>query len=481
MESNYLFALIIAPFILGLVSLFSPRALQRAYAILGSLTIFLFAFFMSKEILFVKGTGAQIEQTLDWLPYYGVNLELRLNSFSGWMVFLNTSVATLALSLSGLWYRKHSRFFTFLSLSWIGFLNGAFLTTNLVFFYLFFELTLIPALFVIGIWGGNFKASAVLKMIVMSVAGSIGMLVSIFYIMSLHYQATGRFSAQVSDLTSTLAQASPSEVIVCVSGFLLAFLIKLPVFPFHAWLKEVYVTAPMPGTIFMSSIMSKLAAYGLVTFVAPLFQSALNDYRQMLVILTSISIIYAALLAYFQKQPKALLAYSSMSHLGFLALAFFALGEDAVKVITVLSVAHAIGSAGLFSFYHLVEQSVDVPSNEITLDQQFGISKSKPVLAFLGFLSLLMGVALPGTLNFSGEFLSLWAANQVNVPAAMFAGLAVILGAVYLLRFYQSLSFGHEVKTKQKAESILIEIMILAILSGLIIYLGIQPIWIMKG
>lgn len=480
MEYSILWFLVLGPMVLGVASLLAPKALQRAYAIVGAATSFVLTLLITKSILFTKQSSAAIEQTLSWLPDLGANLVLRLDSVSAWFVFVNAVVFLLVTSLNGVWYRKHAKLYTFLALVWIGLLNGAFLSVNLIFFYLFFEAALIPALFVVGIWGSGAKASATFKFLLMSIAGSILMLVSIFYLVSVHHEVTGKYSANIADL-SIIAHMGPKlEMWLCFIGFLVAFLIKLPMVPFHGWLKDVYVSSPMPGTIMMSSVMSKLAAFGFISIMLPLFSEALVEHQGVLMGLASGSVLYAAFLAYKTDDAKTALAYSSISHLGFLALAFFALNQDSVKAVMLLVVGHSLGSALMFGFLHKIEESVGADV-EINLRQHYGLAKRMPALMVLGFVSLLMAVALPGTLNFTGEFVSLWSAFKVSRLSGALAGLGVIFGAAYMFKFYQSLAFGKVTEVNIKANGLSIEIMAMVLIVLMALYFGVQPIWIMKG
>ena len=461
-----------------------PRGVQRLYAIFASFCIFALTLYQSAEVVFSKTTATLVEHKLAWLPELGVSLNLRLDSVSVWFVVLNALVAVVAFSLKGSWYRKYPRLFTSLGFFLVSCLNGAFLSTDLVFFYLAYEAVFIPMIFMVGIWGEKAKALAVFRFFLMSFLGSVLMLVSIFYLIHLYHDQTGNYSSNLFDLMQVTVGKNAQSFKWAFLGFFLAFAIKVPLFPFHGWLKEVYVLAPMPATIWMSAILSKLGVYGFVRFVTPLFMETAQLYQGELLALSAISIIYAAFLAIRTQDAKTLLAYSSVSHLGFVLLGVFALNPGGSASAVLLSIGHTLVSALLFYVLHLIQER----QLDVGLEKKHGLAKIYPVLFVVFFIGVLASVSLPGTVNFVGEFLVLLHAYPSSVFSTVFAGLGVILGAVYMLKFYQQVGLGklnsmpnaEDTKAASKdlgGYDLLIALAIIA----LIVYFGFQPAIFLKG
>ena len=411
-----------------------------------------------------------MEQTLSWLSDLGMHLQLRLDSVSVWFVLLSGFVSFVVLGLKGPWYRKQSRLYTSLAFFLIFAMNTAFLSTNLIVFYLAYEAVFIPMILMVGIWGSNTKATSVFRFFLMSFFGSILMLVSIFYLSYLYFLKTGNLSTNLNDLMILTTDPSTS-LAWCFAGFLLAFMIKVPVFPFHGWLKEVYVNAPAPATIWMSSLLSKLGVFGFIRFIGPLFMSSLVEYQGLLLALAALSVIYAAFLAIQAKNPKALLAYSSISHLGFVMLGVFSLSEAGRTSAIVLSVSHGLTSAVLFYLYQLIEERKE----GITMDQYSGMAKQYPILFVCLFIGVLASLSLPGTFNFIGEFLVLLHAYPVSALCTILSGLGVIFGSVYMFKFYQRIGFGASTDGVVAKDIAGFDLLVILIILAMIVYFGFQP------
>jgi NADH-quinone oxidoreductase subunit M len=265
-------------------------------------------------------------------------------------------------------------------------------------------------------------------------------------------------------------------------GFFLAFAIKVPLVPFHGWLKEVYVNAPMPGTIWMSAILSKLGVVGVIRFVIPLFPAVIKEYQGPLLAVSAFSVIYAALLAIRSSEGKTLLAYSSISHLGFVMLGLFSLSAEGSNAGVLLSVGHAVTSAMLFFLLHQVEER----SGNVDLSTSKGLASNYPTLFSGLFIAVLASVSLPGTLNFGGEFLVLLNAYRASALCTILAATGVILGAVYMLRFFQKLGLGtpgsaNHADVALKKDLSLADLLMVILLVGIVIYGGINPGIFMKG
>jgi NADH-quinone oxidoreductase subunit M len=343
---NPLNVLMVLPLIFFALAWLMPKTSVRLFSIFGSITILAISIYQCAGLLFsTQATDAQammIEQKLSWLPELGINLSLRLDHVSVWFVILTALTSVVAFSLRGPWYRKYPRLFSALGFFLIFALNTAFLSADLVVFYLAYEAVFIPMIFMVGIWGENQKATSVFRFFLMSFFGSILMLVSIFYLMNTYHSETGNWSSQLSDLMQLTHTKSAHSLMYAFFGFFLAFAIKVPLFPFHGWLKEVYVNAPMPATIWLSGILSKLGVFGVIRFVLPLFPEVAAHYQGWLLSLCAISILYAGFLAIRATNPKELLSYSSISHLGFVMLGVFSLKSAGITSAILLSVGHTL-------------------------------------------------------------------------------------------------------------------------------------------
>jgi len=469
MENNHeLTALLILPLLGCLLAWFVPRVSQRLYALVVSAVQFAMSVYISSHASFAKGGG--LEQTLPWLSELGMQLQLRLDSVSVWFILLSSFVSFAVLGLKGVWFRKQARLYTSLAFFLIFALNAAFLSTNLIVFYLSYEAVFIPMILMVGIWGSNSKATSVFRFFLMSFFGSILMLVSIFYLSYLYFLKTGNLSTNLNDLMVLASNPNPA-MSWCFAGFLLAFVIKVPIFPFHGWLKEVYVNAPTPATIWMSSLLSKLGVFGFIRFIIPLFMSSLIEFQGVLLALSAVSVIYAAFLAIQARNPKALLAYSSISHLGFVMLGVFSLSEAGRTSAIVLSVSHGLTSAVLFYLYDLIEQR----NEGITMDQYSGMAKQYPLLFVCLFIGVLASLSLPGTFNFIGEFLVLLHAYPVSALCTILSGLGVIFGAVYMLKFYQKIGLGSSPEVTTMKDIAGFDLVVVLLILGMIIYFGFQP------
>jgi NADH-quinone oxidoreductase subunit M len=278
----------------------------------------------------------------------------------------------------------------------------------------------------------------------------------------------------------TAAHLSPEKSRWVFLGFFLAFAIKVPLVPFHGWLKEVYTNAPMPATIWMSAILSKLGVFGMIRFVLPLFSHLLPELQGWLVSLAALSVVYSAFLAIRSVNPKSLLAYSSISHLGFVMLGVFTLKPNGISAAILLSVGHTLVSALLFFLLSKIEERQE----EVGLSSAHGLSRLYPILFSTLFVAVLASVSLPGTLNFAGEFLVLLTAYPVSALCTILSGIGVILGAVYMLKFYQQMGFGlsapQGVTTKTKDLGGYELVLVLAVLSAILIC-GFQTAIFLKG
>jgi len=328
---------------------------------------------------------------------------------------------------------------------------GAFLALDLFVFYVFWELMLIPMYFIIGIWGGERRLYAAIKFVIYTLIGSLLMLVAILYLYSQWHAATGSYSFDYTNLSHLTLPYLPQ--MLCFAAFALAFAIKVPIFPLHTWLPDAHVEAPTGGSVILAAVLLKFGTYGFIRFALPFFPLAARDAAPLIATLAVIGIVYGALMAYVQDDAKKLVAYSSVSHLGFVVLGILTLNPQGVQGGLYQMLGHGISTGGLFLAVGLLYDR----RHTRRLSDFGGLWKQMPRFAACFLIIVLASVGLPGLCGFVGEFLVLigtftanktWHAVGMSgyfpLPKLMGAisATAVILAAMYLLTMYQKLMFG---------------------------------------
>src|SRR6056297_2404446 len=356
---------------------------------------------------------------------------------------------------------------------------GVFAALDLIVFYVFFELSLIPMYFLIGIWGGSDKIRATIKFFIYTLVGSLIMLVALLY---LGYDAGA--STGVYSFTSDWRYiSSPEYTIGLVQqtwmflAFTLAFCIKVPLFPFHTWLPYAHTEAPTAGSVVLAAIMLKLGTYGLIRVCMPVFPNAFAEFAPLLAVLAVIGIIYGALVAMVQKDVKKLVAYSSVSHMGFVVLGIFALDDIAMQGAIIQMINHGLSTGALFLIVGMIYDRIHTRK----IEDYGGIAKVVPVFAVMFMIATLASIGLPGLNGFIGEFLILNGTFMSDVlpqnAFVVFAALGVILAAVYMLWMYQRVIFGpmkHE-KNAKLVDLNAREIGLLVPLVIFMVWIGIRP------
>ncbi|CAN5308036.1 NADH-quinone oxidoreductase subunit M [soil metagenome] len=357
---------------------------------------------------------------------------------------------------------------------------GTFAALDLIVFYVFFELSLIPMYFLIGIWGGSGRIQATIKFFIYTLVGSLIMLVALLYLGFHAGAATGiyEFTADWRFISSTDYSIGLVEQTYMFLAFALAFCIKVPLFPFHTWLPYAHTEAPTGGSVVLAAIMLKLGTYGLLRICMPVFPNAFMEFAPWLAGLAVIGIIYGALVAMVQKDVKKLVAYSSVSHLGFVVLGIFAFNTIAVQGAIIQMVNHGLSTGALFLIVGMIYDR----RHTRMIDDFGGIAKSVPVLAVFFMIATLASIGLPGLNGFIGEFFILLGSfNSVlydNITFAVLAATGVILAAVYMLWMYQRVMFGELKKEENKTMLDLNarEVSLLVPLVVFMIWIGIRPV-----
>jgi NADH-quinone oxidoreductase subunit M len=402
-----------------------------------------------------------------WIGPLGISYAFSLDGISLVMVLLTSLLFPLIVYASFNRQFKNPHIFYSLMLLMVASMTGAFTTSDGLLFYIFYEFALIPIYFMILIWSDALnKGKTTLKFFIYTLFGSLFMLVSLLYV----HQISGSFA--IADLYAAGRSMSVEEQGWVFAGFFIAFAVKIPVFPFHSWQPATYAAAPTAATMLLAGIMLKMASYGMIRLVVPMLPDGIAEYGFWALLLSTISVIYASALAIVQKRYKALIAWSSIAHLGVLSAGILSGNEQGVQGGVMEMLSHGILTVGLFFVYDIIHSRMQ--HDDMT--QMGGIREVNPLFAFLFFAIVMGSVALPMTSGFVGEFLLLLGLYQYNAALAGMAGLTVILGAVYMLRAFQQMMLGPANEmTKAFAPLTKHEKTILGIVVALVILLGVYP------
>ncbi len=386
---------------------------------------------------FDPGNAAwQFEENIPWIEAFGVSYHLGIDGVSLLLVLLSTALTPIivAAGFSGVEHGHRGYFALMLVLE--GAMIGSFVAIDTFVFYLFWELVLIPMYFLIGIWGGDRRIYAAVKLFLYTVAGSLLMLVALIGLYALHYQQTGAWS---TDLGALLALDIPYETQVWMFAlFALAFAIKVPMFPFHTWLPDAHVEAPTGGSVVLAGVMLKMGTYGFYRYAMPLFPAAAVAWGPTIIALAVVGIVYGALVAMVQDDVKKLVAYSSVSHMGFVMLGLFALNEPGMTGAVYQMLNHGVSTGALFLLVGVVYER----RHTRKIADFGGLSKAVPVFAVIFMLVTFSSVGLPLLNGFVGEFLILLGAFEYAPWPTVVAASGVVFGAVYMLWMFQRVMFG---------------------------------------
>lgn len=384
--------------------------------------------------------SAQLMLNLNWVEALGIHFSVSIDALSLLMVLLTTGLVPLIiLSSFNTEYKNANTFYGLILLMQMA-LVGVFVANDGFLFYVFWELALIPIYFICLLWGGEGRAKITFKFFVYTLFGSLFMLIGLVYL----YQHTGFDSGMKSWAISDLYQAGKSLSVGQQSfvfwSIFLAFAIKMPVFPFHTWQPDTYVNAPTQGTMLLSGIMLKMGTFGLIKWLLPIVPLALEKWGWLAIGLSVFGIIYASLIAIAQKDFKRLIAYSSIAHVGLIAAGILACNQQGIQGAIMQMMAHGINVVALFLIADILMRHTG--TND--MEKLGGIRSMNGNFSVLFLVVLLGSVALPLTNGFVGEFLLINGVYQYNAWLAAFAGLTIILGAVYMLRSYQAIMLGEK-------------------------------------
>ena len=415
--------------------------------------------------------GFQFVERHDWITAWGAEYHLGLDGITLFLVLLTTLLTFLAVLGSWTQTDRHVReFMITLLLLEVG-MTGVFVSLDVFLFYVFWEVMLFPMYFLIGVWGSERRVYAAIKFIVYTMSASVLMLLAILVMYFLNHRATGEFSFSLLDWYR-LRVGLPLQYWL-FAAFALAFAVKVPMFPFHTWLPDAHVEAPTAGSVILAGVLLKMGTYGFLRFAMPLFPEATLAALPFLIGISVAGILYGALVCMVQPDMKKLVAYSSVSHLGFVMLGIFVLNEQGVEGGILQMINHGISTGALFFIVGMIYERRHTKA----IADFGGLMKVMPVYATLVLIIVLSSIGLPGLNGFVGEYLILVGAFKVSKTAAVLAAFAVILAAVYLLWMYQRVFFGEVLNPKNLGLKDLPfrEIVVLAPLIVLIVWIGVYP------
>ena len=460
--------LIFFPAVAALIGFLVQKESIRAYAIAVSAIEFLLS--IGLWIIFDNdNAGMQFMEMLPIIPSYGINYLVAVDGISLFLVILTTFMTMI--SLIGLTEKRDLKNLVisvlFLEMTMV----AVFLCLDAIIFYLFWELSLVPMLYIIGAWGGNLRIYASIKFFLYTFTGSLVMLVGMLFLGYVYYQTTGNWSFSLLDWNMLLL---PFDMQLWLFvAFFLGFAIKVPMVPFHTWLPYAHGQAPTIGSVILAAVLLKMGTYGFIRFSLPLFPDATAYFVIPMAILALIAIIYTAMVAYAQEDMKQVIAYSSVSHMGVIILGTFALNVEGIGGSIFLMISHGIVSGALFMLVGVIYDR-----RHTKLISEFGgLAKVMPNYATIFAVMLMASVGLPLTIGFVGEFLSLLGFFKTSPVLTLLAGLTIILGAVYMLVMYKRVFFGplNNPKNEKLHDAKGRELVALIPLVALVVILGVYP------
>jgi NADH-quinone oxidoreductase subunit M len=415
----------------------------------------------------------QFFSSVPWIERWGVSYAVALDGISLFMVILTTFTTAVAILGSFNYIKKYERAFYALMLLMETGVIGVFLAVDLFLFYVFWEITLIPMYFIIGVWGGERRIYSAVKFFLFTAFGSLLMLVALLYLYFAARGVTGVGSFAYGDLLN--APLSLREQLWLFGAFCLAFSIKVPVFPFHTWLPDAHVEAPTPGSVVLAAVLLKMGTYGFLRFLLPFFPGAAQHPTvvTLMMVLGIIGIIYTAWVAAVQPDAKKLVAYTSVAHMGFVVLGVFALTVNGLQGGLIVMISHGISTGALFLLLGMMYER-----RHTRLIADFGgIGRVTPWFATAFMITALASIGLPGTSGFIGEFLSLLGTFQARPIMAIIAATGVIFAAYYMLPMVQKVFFNALEKPENREMPDLSrrEMVILTPMLALMIWIGFNP------
>jgi NADH-quinone oxidoreductase subunit M len=417
-----------------------------------------------------RGTGPWLEElNWNWIPSFGIHFHLALDGLSLLMLMLTFFLGIVSVLASWTEIRERVGFFHF-NLMWVlAGIAGVFLAVDLFLFYFAWELMLVPMYFLIVIWGHERRVYAGVKFFLFTQCSGLLMLIAILALYFLHHQATGVYTFEYSELLNT--QFSSGAEILMMLGFFGAFAVKLPVVPLHTWLPDAHTEAPTAGSIILAGLLLKTGAYGLLRFVIPLFPHASHEFTPVAQVLAAIGIVYGAVMAFSQTDLKRLVAYTSVSHLGFVLLGIFSWNPLALQGAIMTMICHGLSTGGLFVLVGGLQERIHTRD----LESMGGLWSVVPRLSGSALFFSLASLGLPGLGDFVGEFLVLLGSYQVSITITVVATLGVLASTFYALRMVQRAFLGPNTRVWKLPDLAAREVVMVAVMIAGLLTLGFYP------
>lgn len=386
----------------------------------------------------------QFVEYIPWVKPFGISYHMGIDGISLLLVLLTTFLSALAIlsTWTAITHQVKGYMISLLFLE-VGML-GVFCSLDFFLFYVFWEVMLIPMYFIIGIWGGPRRIYAAVKFFIYTMSGSVLMLIAILYLYFMHYRETGEFTFNI--LTYQGLHLPANVQFWLFLAFFLAFAIKVPMFPFHTWLPDAHVEAPTAGSVILAGVLLKMGTYGFLRFSLPIFPHASMQFIPLIMVLAVIGIVYGALVSIAQDDIKKLVAYSSVSHLGYCMLGMFAMNMDGIKGSIIQMINHGLSTGALFLIVGMLYER----RHTRLIAEYGGIMKVMPFFATIFLLVAFSSMGVPGTNGFIGELLILVGAFKSRLGLAAIAMLGLVFGAVYLLWMYKRVMYGEITKPENK-------------------------------
>lgn len=472
MTLDFLSTVFLLPAIGGVVVLLAPSDRRTLYRSVGMIfAILTFIFSIPIFIQFAPHKGFQFERNITWIKEWGVRYHIGVDGLSLLLVMLTTFLTPLVILGATTWVEKKEKEYISAFLIMETFLIGTFISLNLFLFYICWEGVLIPMYLLIGVWGGERRIYSAVKFFLYTLGGSFLMLAGIIYIYVKGFHQWGFYSFELFNFYQITL--SSGEEFLLFLAFFVAFAIKVPIFPFHTWLPDAHTEAPTEGSVMLASVLLKMGTYGLIRFTLPLFPNAFHNVAPYIGILAIVSIIYGALVAMVQPDFKRLIAFSSVSHMGYVILGMITMNLQGLSGSVLQMVNHGLSTGALFFLVGMI-----YARRHTRMFSDFGgIGKVMPLYGALFLIVMLSSIGLPGTNGFVGEFLIIIGALRYDLILGVLCAGGVILSAAYMLWAYKRVFHGEITVEENKGLKDLnwIEISIILIIGIFIIWIGIYP------
>jgi len=465
---NILSVLVFFPAIAGLLGFVVDKESARSYGITVAAIEFLLSLWLWLSFD-TANPGMQFVEMIPLIPDVGVNYYLGVDGISLFIIIMATLMTLIGMMSMSIKTNVKNMIITLLFLEMT--MIGVFVALDAIIFYLFWELSLVPMLYIIGAWGGPLRVYASVKFFLYTFMGSLVMLVGMLFVAYVYHSLTGVWSFAITDWYALVLPVNYQ--LWLFAAFFLGFAIKVPMFPFHTWLPYAHGQAPTIGSVILAAVLLKMGTYGFVRFSLPMFPDASVLMITPIAVLSIIMIIYTAMVAYAQKDIKQVIAYSSVSHMGIIMIGVFAMNSEGIGGSVFQMLSHGIVSGALFMLVGMIYDR-----RHTKLMSEFGgLASVMPKFAVIFGIMLMASVGLPLTIGFVGEFLVLLGFYEISPVMTVLAGTSIILGAVYMLSVFKKSFFGPVTKEENRTLKDLTskETWSLVPLVAIVIWLGVYP------